>query len=75
MNENMVKVPVMLSIRETAKRTGISQYVLRRWIAEKRIVCVTCGKKYLVNYDSVLGLLNGAETAGNTMEGRNYAEQ
>ena len=73
MSEN-ASMPEMLSIRETAKRTGLSPYLLRRLIAEKRIVCITCGKKYLVNLSSVIALLNGAETTESNPGKGNYAE-
>ena len=58
-----IKPLEMYSLRETAKRSGLSVYYLRKLLAERKIKYLQCGKKFLVNYQSVIDLCNGAETA------------
>ena len=41
------KMPRMYSLRETAKRSGLSIYFLRQLIAEEKVRYLQCGKKYL----------------------------
>ena len=56
-------MPEMYSLRKTAEKSGLSIYYLRKLLAERKIKYLQCGKKFLINYSSVIDLCNGAETA------------
>ena len=51
-------VPRMMTIREIAKETGISEYGIRRMVKEGKIPSVNVGSKFLINYSKVCELLN-----------------
>ena len=51
-------VPRMMTIRELARETGISEYGIRRMAKEGTIPSVNVGKKHLINYSIVCELLN-----------------
>ncbi len=59
---NASVMPEMYSLRKTAEKSGLSIYYLRKLLAEGRVKYLQCGKKFLVNYQSVIDLCNGAET-------------
>ena len=44
-------VPTMLTIRETADRTGVSYDCIRKLCIQREIVHIKAGTKYLVNYE------------------------
>lgn len=54
----MTNVPTMLTIKETALRSGLAQHYLRRLCIENKIVFVKCGAKYLINYEMLIEFLN-----------------
>ncbi len=54
-------MPTMLTIKETAKKSGIAEYYIRRLVAEQKIVFVKAGKKYLVNFEKFAEFLNHGE--------------
>ena len=39
-----IKVPTMLSIKETAKTTGVAEYYIRQLVAGNKICFVKAGK-------------------------------
>ena len=41
-------IPEMVSIREAALRTGLSDDCIRKWCIQKKIVFVMSGKKYYI---------------------------
>ena len=45
---------VYASVRETARRTGCSEYYLRQRIANNEIMYVPSGKKFLINVPKLL---------------------
>lgn len=45
---------VYASIRQTALRTGCSEYYLRQRIANNDIMYIPCGKKFLINVPRLL---------------------
>ena len=69
MNDNTneeVKIPTMLSLREAAKRTGLSYDYLRKACNRYEIVHVRCGNKILVNLEKLIEHLNnGCSENGN----------
>jgi excisionase family DNA binding protein len=52
-------VPTMLTLREAAKRTGLSYDFLRKLCLRGEIVHVRAGAKFLVNFEKLLDFLNG----------------
>ena len=51
-------IPVMVTIDQASKETGITKYRLREWCKEKKITCVLCGNKFLINLDKLIDYLN-----------------
>mgnify|MGYP001120063754 CR=1 FL=1 len=51
------------SIRETAKRGPVSEYCLRLMLKQGNLPGVYSGRKYLVNYERLLELLNEGANA------------
>ena len=58
MSEN---IPAMLTIEETAKRTGLSYEYIRKLCKQGEIVFVRTGRKYLINFDRFIDFLNNGE--------------
>ena len=61
MNETVnveIKIPTMLSLREAAKRTGLSYDYLRKACNRNEIVHVRCGNKILINLEKLIEHLN-----------------
>ena len=58
-----IKVPTMLTIKETAKVTGIAEYNIRQLVAGNKICFVKAGKKYLVNLEKFVEYLNTPQKA------------
>jgi len=55
-------IPTMLTIKETAKRSGLAQHYLRSLCINDTIVHVKCGTKYLINFEKLIDFLNGNNT-------------
>lgn len=58
-----IKVPTMLTIKETAKVTGIAEYNIRQLVAGNKICFVKAGRKYLINLEKFIEYLNTPQTA------------
>ena len=58
MSNTAYEVPIMLTIKETADRTGLSYDYIRKLCLQRKIVFVRTGKKYLVNYSQFIEYLN-----------------
>lgn len=56
-----MKVPTMLTITETAERSGLPVSFIRKKCRRNEIVYIMAGKKYLVNWERFLNYLNGEE--------------
>lgn len=56
MNEQITNrtVPVLKSIHETAKATGISESLIRQLVAQKKCPGFFSGKKFLVNVNMLI---------------------
>lgn len=50
--------PEMLTIKEVALRTGVSEHFIRILCKKKEIVYVKSGTKYLINYNKFQEFLN-----------------
>lgn len=53
-----ITIPTMLSIKETAERTNLSETYIRKLLWDNKIVHVKSGKKYLVNLERLIDYLN-----------------
>lgn len=51
-------VPTMLTIRETANRTGVSYDAIRKLCLRDEIVYIKVGKKFLINFEKFCEYLN-----------------
>lgn len=61
MNENtiqMPKTPRMETIKRTAELANVPEYFVRTLARSGKIVCVKAGRKFLVNYDKFVEMLN-----------------
>ena len=57
MNENFT-VPVMKTIKETAKILGLSKYFVRQLVLQNKIKYVKSGTKFLINLENLINYLN-----------------
>lgn len=53
-----IQIPKMLTIEKASEVTGITKYRLRELCKQKKIVCILCGNKYLINLDRLIDYLN-----------------
>ena len=60
MQEN---TPRMLTIEETAKRSGLAKYYIRSLCWQNKICHVRAGQKYLINFEKFIDFLNEGEPA------------
>jgi len=64
--------PTMLTIRETAERSGLARHYIRQLCLQHKIIYRKSGNKFLVNYEKFIDYLNiseekpGTDTDGNT---------
>lgn len=56
--ENIITIPRMRTIKETAAETGIPYHTIRQWCLEGRITYIKAGNKYLINLDKFIEFLN-----------------
>ena len=61
----MTDEKLMLSLRETARRTGLSYTWLRKQCNNGALAHVRCGTKILVNYEALLKKLENAGRSDN----------
>ena len=57
-----MNVPTMLTIRETAKRSGLAVHYIRQLCLQEKIVFRKAGNKFLINYEKFIEYLNAGET-------------
>ncbi len=57
-NEEVLSIPVMLTIEEASVETGLASYMLRRMCWQGKVVTVKTGKKWLINRASLIEFLN-----------------
>lgn len=55
-------MPTMASITDAAAKSGLSVYRIRVLCADGSIRSVRCGRRILVNLDSLAAYLNGTDT-------------
>ena len=56
--EQEQKAPIMLTIDETASKSGLSAYTIRTWIKTGVLPYVLIGRKYLISWDNFCKFLN-----------------
>ena len=54
-------VPTMVTIKEASEKTGISYNRLRCLCLEKKIVYITAGYRYLINFEKLVEYLNNGD--------------
>lgn len=52
------KAPLMLTIKETANKSGLSEYTIRTWVKQGIIPYLLIGRKYLISWDNFCEFLN-----------------
>lgn len=55
------KVPEMVTIADASKRSGIRYEAIRGMCITGAVVCIRIGRKYLINWDSMLRYLKTGE--------------
>lgn len=63
MNNDFQPLPRMRTIRQAAEEAGIAEYFLRQLVKQNKVRYVRAGKKFLVNFDSLIQYLNAGEGA------------
>lgn len=56
--EETQKAPLMLTIDETANKSGLPPYTIRTWIKTGVLPYVLIGRKYLISWDNFCRFLN-----------------
>jgi len=51
----------MMTIKEAAEKTGLAAHFIRQLVLQNKIVYVSAGRKYLLNYEKLLDYLNTGE--------------
>lgn len=54
-------IPRMRTIKEVSAETGISYDALRKMCLRKQIPAMKCGKKFLINVDKFIDMLNSVQ--------------
>ena len=57
-----MSLPTMCSITDAASRSGLAVYRVLVLCAEGAVQSIRCGRRILVNLDSLAAYLNGTET-------------
>ena len=65
-----MKLPTMAGIPDAVTKSGLSVYRIRVLCADGSIRSVRCGRRILVNLDSLAAYLNGTDTPDN--DDQNY---
>jgi len=54
----MNEIPVMLKVKQVSEKYNFSEYFVRNLIAQRKIVFVKSGSRFLVNEQSLIRFLN-----------------
>ena len=60
-NISNIEVPRMISLRKAAEETGLTYLLIRELCDSGKVAYLKSGRKYLVNYQSLLALLKNVE--------------
>ena len=61
LNVISAEVPRMISLRKAAGETGLTYLLIRELCDSGKVAYLKSGRKYLVNYQSLLALLKNGE--------------
>ena len=56
--DNIINIPTMLTIKETAKKTGLAEHYIRQLVLKNEICYIKAGRKYLVNLEKLVDYLD-----------------
>ena len=56
--DNIINIPTMLTIKETAKKTGLAELYIRQLVLKNEICYIKAGRKYLVNLEKLVDYLD-----------------
>lgn len=56
------ELPIMLTIEEASRETGLASYLIRRMCWQGKVVTVKTGKKWLINKTSLIAFLTNGGT-------------
>ena len=56
--EDEQKAPLMLTIDETAEKSGISAFTIRTWVKRGMCPYIKIGRKYLISWSNFCNFLN-----------------
>ena len=54
-------IPTMLTINETAQRSGLARHYVRQLCLQNKICHIKAGNKYLINFEKFVEFLNTGE--------------
>jgi len=57
MNNSLNEKP-FVTVKEAAKLTGISEHQIRYWLRFNQIPYISCGNKYMINFNRLIEFLN-----------------
>lgn len=63
-------VPTMLTINETAERSGLARHYIRQLCLQNKIRHVKAGNKYLINLEMFIDFLNTGENTVSSYEAK-----
>lgn len=55
------ELPKMATINECAQLSGLAKYAIRKLVLDNKVKYVKLGKKFLVNFDSLIEYFNNGE--------------
>lgn len=58
----MIKIPTMLTIKQTAELTGLAQHYVRQLCLQNKICYVKAGNRYLINLERFVEFLDTGES-------------
>lgn len=72
----MGSIPTMLTINQTAERSGLAMHYIRQLCLQGKITYCRAGSKYLINFEKFVDYLNAGESSASAYVGsiRNLAK-
>lgn len=61
MEEIKAQLPRMRTVRAAAAESGLAEYFVRQLVKAGKVKYVCAGRKYLINFDSLIQYLNVGE--------------
>lgn len=54
-------IPLMKTINEVSEIVGLKKYHIRQLVLQNKVKFIKSGKKYIINFDSLIEYLNNGE--------------